>query len=210
MTKIYLTIILIFFIIVRPTQLFGQTYNKIIPDKDYYDFINYDILNDSFKIIHHVFKSKIALDAKLLYYSDSSDFNKKNFASNCTDFIFYRREYNGKIFSNYLDTIFTRTDIDFFGQQLEAMKKTKRWKKSFENSVLIDSVEYDYNGKGFGGREMKFGVWGYSLPLFSSDKKYALIIKSNSVSLAHYIYKRNNNGGWDFVKKFREWALDYF
>lgn len=210
MPKKNLSLIWILLIVVCPTHFFGQTYNRIIPDKDYYDFINYNILNDSFKVIHHVFRSKIALDPKLLYYSDSADFNKKNSAINCTDFIFYRREYNGRIFSNFLDTIFTKSDVDFFGQQLDAMKKNKRWKKSVENSVFIDSVEYNYTGKGFRGREMKFGVWGYSLPLFSNDRNYVLIIKSNSVLLAHYIYKRNSNGGWDFVKKFREWALDYF
>ena len=209
MTKKYILISLFVFLIC-PVQFYGQTYNKIIPDKEYYDFINYDISNDSFKVTHNVFRHRIPLNAKLLYYKDSADFNKKNYANNCTDFIFYRREYNGRVFSNYIDTIFTREDIDFFGQQLNAMRKNEFWKKPLVNSVFIDSVEYNYNGEVFFGREMKFGVWGYSLPLFSKDKNYVLIIKSNSVSQAHYIYKRNRNGGLDFVKRFGVWALDYF
>jgi hypothetical protein len=210
MGKKYYFILWIVLFTVWPTQLFGQTYNRIIPDKDYYDFINYNILNDSIKVTHHIFRKRIPLNPKLLYYKDSIDFNKKNLASNCTDFIFHYRVFNKRVFSNYLDTIFTRADIDFFGQQLDAMRKNKRWKQPFENSVLIDSVEYNYNGNGFFGREMKYGVWGYSLPLFSYDRTYVLIIKSNSVSLAHYIYKRNKNGGWDFIKEFKVWALDYF
>jgi hypothetical protein len=210
MTKKCFFIIGAVFLLVGPIQFYGQTYNRIITDKDYYDFINYDILNDSFKITHNIFRYKIRLNPELLYYRDSADFNKKNFAINCTDFIFHRRVYDGRVLSNYIDTIFTREDIDFFGQQLHAMRKTKRWKEPFVNAVLIDSVEYNYNGKGFFGREMKFGVWGYSLPLFSKDRNYVLIIKSDSVSSAHYIYKRNKKGGWDFVKTFGEMALDYF
>lgn len=183
----------------------GQTYNKIISDKEYYDFINNDILSDSFKIVHHVFRNRIKLDRNLLYYKDSADFEKKNLP----EFIFYRRTYEGQILSNHLDTIFTRADIDFFGDQLNATKKIKVWKKPFNNSILIDSPEYNYNEQGLTGREMKFAVWGYSLPLFSLNRNYALVIKSTSIDEAHYVYKRNDQGGWDFVKKFQAWALHF-
>ena len=189
---------------------FSQTYNKIITDQEYYDFINSDISNDSVKVLHHIFRKRISLNKKLLYYKDSTEYIKRNNGQYKDQFIFHHVVFKGRVFSNYLDTIFSKEDIVFFGEQLKAMRKNEYWKKEFKNSVFIDSLEYDYNGKDPFGREMKFGVWGYSLPLFASNKNYALIIKSNSVSRAYYIYRRSNKGEWNFVKKFNEWALDYW
>jgi hypothetical protein len=133
------------------------------------------------------------------------DFLLKNVYTN-SRFIFRRLPYGDKTLTNELDTIFTRQDIDFFGEQFRAMTKDTIWKIPFVNSILIDSVEYDKKDKRVWGRRMKWGVWRYSLPLFSLDRHYAIIIKTNSVGGGYYIYRLNESGEWILFKIINQWA----
>jgi glutathione synthase/RimK-type ligase-like ATP-grasp enzyme len=181
----------------------SQTYNSIISDKVYYDFINKDILRDSIKVKHHIFRLRFQLNPDEFYFKDSADFYSKNNNSNYK-FIFRTGAYR----SNELDTIFTRRDIDFFGEQFKAMAKGTAWQSPFVNSILIDSVEYDKKDKHVFGRRTKWGFWRYSLPLFSLDKRYAIIIKLGSGSGGYYIYRLNKKGEWILVKILNQYAED--
>ncbi|MCX6318579.1 MAG: hypothetical protein NTW29_14900 [Bacteroidetes bacterium] len=185
----------------------AQTYNTFISDKEYIDFINKDILRDSIKVKHRIFRIRHKLYPDELYYKDTADFSTKNTFQN-THFIFKKLSYgnNKNILTNQLDTIFTRRDIDFFGEQLRAMKNDTTWTSSFVNSVLIDSVEYDKKDKRVWGRRLKWPVWRYSLPLFSADRRYAIIIKSTAFGGGYYIYKRIENGDWMLIKILNQWA----
>ena len=182
----------------------GQTYNKIIKDEEYIDFINKDILRDSVKAKHRVLKRQYPLTVAQFYYKDSADFISKNTYQN-QYFIFKRLQYGDKVLTNSLDTLFSRKDIDFFGAQLEAMKPDSLWKYSFKRAKLVDSAEHTDN------RRVKHTVYSYSLPLFSFDKSYAIIIKTFYCGLlcgggAYYVYRRNSFGDWDLVMRINEWG----
>jgi hypothetical protein len=200
-------ILSIIFLFLGTASSYSQTYNKIIPDQDYYAFINNDITRDSVKVVQHIFRKIIPLYPDNFYFKDSADYLLKN-NSNKTIFIFKHHVWQSSVISNNLDTIFKRTDIDFFGEQLKSMKKRNTWKKSFVNSVFIDKVEYDENDKNVFGRRAKYGVWGYSLPLFSRDRRYAIIIKLNSVKEAYYVYRLNKENDWELIKEFNTVAID--
>jgi hypothetical protein len=179
----------------------SQTYNAIISDKEYYDFINKDILRDSIKVKHHIFRERYPLYPDEFYYKDSADYYAKN---NHASFIFRTGAYR----SNELDSIFTRRDIDFFGEQFKAMTKDTTWRAPFVNSIFIDSVEYDKNDKRVFGRRHKWATWKYSLPLFSLNKHYAIIIKLSSGLTGYYIYRQIENGEWVLVKIINQYAED--
>ncbi len=201
-TKHYLLFILL---ACQVNRGISQTYSKIISDELYYSLINDDILSDSLTGVRHILKNRIPLEPKLSYYKDSADFKKKNKLTNMRPFIFHKYIYNGKVYSYHLDTIFSRKDIDFFGEQLKAMKK-KRWKKPFANSILVDSVEYADDPSTY-IRETKFGVWAYSLPLFSYDRNFAFVIKQTPATAAYYVYKRNKDGKWEVLRIFNVYSI---
>ncbi len=92
----------------------GQTYNKLITDKEYNEFITKDIFRDSIRSIHHILKTRYPLIADHFFFKDSVDYETKNSYQNL-NFIFRRLNYENKILTNSLDTIFSRKDIDFFG-----------------------------------------------------------------------------------------------
>jgi hypothetical protein len=111
----------------------------------------------------------------VFYYSDSADFAKKNNTSPPM-FIFKRQVYKGKTYSNYLDSIFNRSDIDFFLQQIEAFTPQKEWLKPFKKSYLVkesDVIDKTNYHRVKGGKV----ILNYCLPVFSVDKRKAILIK---------------------------------
>jgi hypothetical protein len=181
----------------------GQTYNKLISDKEYYDFINNDIRCDSIKGKHRILKTRYPLTLDDFFYKDSLDYKGKNNYRN-PHFIFRRLQYGNGVLTNFVDTIFTRTDIDFFGTQFQAMTKDTVWQTSFKNSILVDSAEHITYSR------TRHVVYRYSLPLFSYDKTYAIIIKTFYCGMlcgggAYYIYRKNGLN-WTLIKKLNEWG----
>lgn len=183
----------------------SQTYNSLISDNEYYDFINKDILRDSIKVKHHIFRKHYPLFENEFFYKDSAEYLLNNVITNI-HFIFRRFPYGNKTITNNLDTIFSRRDIDFFGEQFRAMTKDTIWRNTFVNSVLIDSVEYYKDEKLHWSQRAKWGVWAYSLPLFSLDRQYAIIIKASSVGGGYYIYKLDEHGEWILIKILNPWS----
>ncbi|MBK8788186.1 MAG: hypothetical protein IPN43_17270 [Chitinophagaceae bacterium] len=184
---------------------YSQTYNSLISDSEYFDFINKDILRDSIKVKHHIFRKHYPLLENEFFYKDSADFLLKNVTTNI-HFIFRRFPYGHKTITNDLDTIFNRKDIDFFGEQFRAMTKDTIWRIPFTNSIFIDSIEYEKDDKQVGRKRSKWGVWAYSLPLFSLDRHYAIIIKASSTGGGYYIYKLDEYGGWFLIKILNPWS----
>ena len=186
-----------------------QTYNKIISDDEYHEFINKDLARDSIKVVHHILKKQLNLDLNTFYFKDSADYLKKN--NNIKNKAFIFRHYTttlGYTYSNKLDSIFKREDIDFLGLQIKNMTNIHTWTAPFTNSVLIDEVEYEECQNCLGGIKPKYGVWLYSLPLFTKDRQFALIIKENTTINAFYLYKRTSTGDWVLIKRFNESFID--
>ena len=101
---------------------YGQSYSKVVSDKEIVNFINEDILRDSIKRKHQIWEKIIIPHLDVFYYKDSADFYKKNKSD---FFIFQHNEYKGRIYSHFIDTLFTRTDIEFFKTQINGLKKQK-------------------------------------------------------------------------------------
>ena len=180
----------------------GQTYSKIILDSEIVSFISSDILNDSIKMTKSIQRKMFAVNLDDFYYKDSSDLIKKNENS---QFIFRYHIFHGREYTNHLDSLFSRKDIDFFYTQIKGQKKKENWHKSFTNSILVDNVELDSN------HYAKQVMYSYSLPLFSFDKKRVIIIKGFYCGFlcgggAYYIYERDNDNNWLLLRKINEWG----
>lgn len=181
------------FLIMMNSVAFSQTYSTVISDSLIIDFINLDIKRESMVNKKLIRNEITALNKEDYYYKDSIDFNFQN--KRYPFFIFGRHDLKGRILSHGIDSFFTREDIDFFLLQLDGITKRKHWKNPFINSILVNKIEQDENKK------VEKVMFTYSLPLFSADKKKALIIKGFFCGLlcgggATYIFKKNNNNEW--------------
>jgi hypothetical protein len=193
---------LVFTFILSTTFSYGQTYSKVISDTEIINFITTDILNDSIKGSKTIRRKIFSLYPDIFYYKDSADFVIKN---KNTSFIFRYDIYNGRVFTNHLDTLFSRKDIDFFYQQIKGLRKNTQWKKAFKNSVLVDDAELDAD------RNAVNIMYSYSLPLFSADKRRVMIIKSFFCGLlcgggAYYIYEKDQGNNWHLIRSVNEWG----
>lgn len=183
----------------------AQTYSSLISDKEIIDFINEDISKDSIKTRRPIRQNFWKPDKETFYYSDSADFARKN-NSFPPLFIFKRQVHRGKVYTNGLDSIFSRADIDFFLNQIESFTSWNTWIRPFKNSSLIREADMadknDYH-------KVKDGkvVFIYSLPLFSIDKRKAIIIKGFYCGFlcgghGYYVYSLNEKNEWVMIKEF--------
>ncbi len=190
-------------------NIYSQTYSSLIPDKEIIDFINEDILKDSVKVQRPIRQNFWRPNKEDFYYSDSTDFAQKN-NSFPPYFIFKRQVYNGKVYTNNLDSVFTRADIDFFLHQIESFTSQEDWVKPFKRSYLVKETDMtdkkDYH-------KVKDGkvVFIYSLPLFSADKRKAILIKGFYCGFlcggsGYYLYSLNAKNEWKIIKEFNVYA----
>ena len=197
----------------------SQTYSKVISDDEIIKFINLDIKRDSVDGIKTVRREMFKLFKDVFYYKDSADYEYKN--NNNSQFIFRRHFFKGREISFRLDTIFNRKDIDYFLKQINGLKQRKSWEKEFDNSKFFDDVklasntrvDLNYNNRVKLGYDYRVEsvIYTYSIPLFSADKKKAIIIKGFFCGLvcgggAYYIYKKMDNNEWMLLTKANEWA----
>src|SRR5688572_9337561 len=212
----YIIVIVVF---LSPELLKAQTYSNVIPDDEIIDFINQDIRRDSVWGIKSINREMIKLFEDVFYFKDSVDYNYKN--DNVLHFIYRKHVVSGRVLTYYPDTIFTRQDINYFLLQINGIKEKAAWESNFMNSKLIDDVRFDSNSRvetNYIGR-VKLGpvnrpeqvIWYYSLPLFTFNKKRAIIIKYFYCGLvcgggAYYIYEKTNNGGWKLIGEINHWA----
>jgi len=107
-------IVIVFFL--SSDLLKAQTYSSIISDDEIIGFINQDIQRDSVKGIRSINREMFKLFEDVFYFKDSADYYYKN--QNISTFIFRKHIFRGRVFTYYLDTIFTRQDIDYFLLQI--------------------------------------------------------------------------------------------
>ena len=192
------------FFIVFGFILSAQTYSKIISDSAIIEFINKDILRDSIKAVKAIQRSIYTLNRDDFYYKDSIDFRIKNNTNGHFIFKYYKIRFQNVI-TNNIDTFFSRDDIDFFNTQLKGFRKRFYWKKSFINSFFIDEPELNANNYA------KQTMYSYSIPLFSLDKKRAIIIKSFFCGFlcgggGYYIYEMREDSQWELIKIINRWG----
>jgi hypothetical protein len=177
----------------------SQTYSKVISDLEIVDFIGRDLLRDSIVSLNPVFwKPRL----NNFYYKDSADLASKN---DNPEFIFSRYVMrNGKVVSDHLDTIFSRADIDFFKSQIQSISKRNRWKKVFRGTTFNEDFKLDSTN------HTKQTIYRYSIPVFSLDRRHAIVIKGFYCGLlcgggAYYLYRRTATD-WELLKEFKQWG----
>ena len=144
----------------------------------------------SFKATRHVDNDILKLRLDNFIYTDSSTLNKQ-FAQN----IFSK--------ANKLTEYFNKDDADYFVRQINQQRKDK-WQLKIKGIKLFDAIELINN-------RVDKVLYSYSLPLFSADKKYVIIIEGFFCGLVcgggnYNLYERQLDNSWKKLKQFNEWA----
>ena len=145
----------------------------------------------SFKAIRHVDNDILKLHPSNFIYADSLTLSNYEFAQN--------------IFSkiNKLTQYFNKEDADYFVQQINQQRKDK-WQLKIKGIKLFDTIELINN-------RVDKVLYSYSLPLFSANKKYVIIIEAFFCGLVcgggeYNLYERQNDNSWKKEKTFNQWA----
>ncbi len=145
----------------------------------------------SFKAIRHVDNDILKLHSDNFIYVDSTTINNYQFAQN--------------IFSkpNNLIQYFNKDDANYFVQQISQQSKDK-WQLKIKGIKLFDTIELINN-------RVDKVLYSYSLPLFSINKKYVIIIEAFFCGLVcgggeYNLYERQSESSWKKVKTFNQWV----
>ncbi|MBY0478542.1 MAG: hypothetical protein K2Q24_12915 [Chitinophagaceae bacterium] len=162
-----------------------QTYSSITTDKEIVDFINWHVNNDKRYSEEPLLRKRVI--NKEISYWDSTHFipgSSKNNRYNDGMYLF-------KDEHKFLDTIFTAEDKEFFFQQFRSQLDSQ-WQHSFKKAKQRIVV---------GSKPKKWRR--YSLPLFSIDKNYVILMEDYLCGhLCGYrsinVYKRTKDG-WELI-----------
>lgn len=144
----------------------------------------------SFKASRHVDNDILKLHSNNFIYPDSSSLNNYEFAQN----IFSK--------TNKLTHYFNKDDANYFVRQINQQRKDK-WQLKIKGSKLFDTIELVNN-------RVDKVLYSYSLPLFSADKKYVIIIQAFFCGLVcgggdYNLYERQQDNSWKKLKQFNHW-----
>ena len=185
--RLFITIIFFSFCL----TISAQKYSNVIKDTAITNFMTWLLKNDtSFKAVRHVDNDIIKLQSDIFFYVDSSSVNNYHFGQNI-----FSKENN---FMQYIN----KDDANYFVQQINHQRKDK-WQLKDKGIKLFDTIELVNN-------RLDKVLFSYSLPLFSTDKKYVIIIEAFFCGLVcgggdYNLYERQGDNSWKKVKKFYHW-----
>lgn len=169
----------------------AQRYSKAIEDTAIVNFMTWLFSSDTSvkarkQVDNHILKPDVINFA----YADSGSLNYYQFARN----IFQKR--------NGLRTYFTETDANTFVNQVKGQRKF-RWNLKSKQIRFVNTVELINN-------RLEKVLYSYSLPLFSADRKYVIIIEAYYCGLVcgggeYCLYERQSNGTWRKLTQFNQW-----
>ncbi len=173
--------ILFCLLLIVASSTYGQTYNKLIPDKDISDFINWKLINDTFKngnVPKKFFNFNTTIikwrPVELKYDSTKSKAENEG-----------RSIYNPR--TRFLDSILSLKDKEFIIRQSNSYI-TNEWTFDIESDI-IEKENYKYY---------------YTLPLFSLDKQYAILKEvyycGQTCGEERTILYQHTNKGWIWYK----------
>jgi hypothetical protein len=144
----------------------------------------------SFKAARHVDNDILKLHSDNFLYADSLSLKNYQFAQN----IFSK--------ANKLTRYLNKDDANYFVRQINQQRKGK-WQLKIKGIKLFDTIELVNN------RVDKI-LYSYSLPLFSADKKYVIIIEAFFCGLVcgggeYNLYERQTDNSWKKLKQFNHW-----
>ncbi len=144
----------------------------------------------SFKAVRHVDNDILKLHTDNFIYADSSTLNNYQFAANI---------FNKK---NKLTKYFDKDNANYFVRQIKQQRKVK-WQLRIRDIQLFDTIELVNN-------RVDKVLYSYSLPLFSVDGKYVIIIEAFYCGLVcgggdYNLYERQQDNSWKKIKQFNHW-----
>ena len=169
----------------------AQKYSTVIKDTAITNFITWLLKRDtSFKATRHVDNDILKLHTDNFIYADSLTLNNYQFAQNI---------FNKK---NKLTQYFNQGDANYFVRQINQQRKDK-WQLKIKRIKLFDTIELVNN-------RVDKVLYSYSLPLFSADKKYVIIIEAFFCGLVcgggdYNLYERQQDNSWKKIKQFNHW-----
>ena len=98
---------------------------------------------------------------------------------------------------------FNKNDASYFVRQINQQRKDK-WQLKIKGIKLFDTIELVNN-------RVDKVLFSYSLPLFSVDKKYVIIIEAFFCGLVcgggeYNLYERQTDISWKKIMPFNQWA----
>ncbi len=170
---------------------FGQKYSSVIKDTAIINFMFWLFDSDtSFRTTRHVDNDILKLHPDNFIYADSTTLNNYQYAQN----IFGNK--------NNLTQYFNQGDANYFITQIQAQCKNK-WQLKFKNIKLYDTIQLINN-------RVDKVLYSYSLPLFSIDKRYVIIIEAFYCGLVcgggdYNLYERQTDNSWKRIKQLNHW-----
>ena len=141
----------------------------------------------SFKAVRHIDNDILKLHSDNFIYSDSSTLKNYQFAQNI---------FNKKL---SLTQYFNQEDAKYFVQQINKQRKAK-WNLKIKGIKLFDTIRLVNN-------RVDKVLYSYSLPLFSVNRKYVILIEAFYCGLVcggggYNLYERQHDNSWKRLKQF--------
>lgn len=185
------TIIILIIILSCNKLINAQTYTSVISDQEIYSFMNWMIKNDTKGFGESNFMRKQIMSEIVPW--DTSDFIIID-----TALLTHKQQYyQGAIVFGHtqdIDTIFNNQDLVFIYEQYTSLQN-KVWTTRFSRSLLRNEPM------------LKRPYRRYSIPLFSSDRKYVIIKSYYNCgnlcgSFGYMLYRKIDLHKWVYVKTF--------
>jgi hypothetical protein len=169
----------------------AQKYSKLTKDSSIKNFMTWLFKSDTaFKAIRNVDNDILKLQTDNFIYTDSTTLNTYLFAQNI---------FNKK---NKWTKYFHEADANYFVQQVKQQRKTK-WNLKINGIQVLDTIELVNN-------RVDKVLYSYSLPLFSKDTKYVIIIEGFYCGMLcgggnYNLYERQLDNNWKKIETCNHW-----
>jgi hypothetical protein len=187
MRRLFIIVILLYCLPVA-----AQKYSKAINDTAIINFMSWLLRNDTADIVRYIDNDILQNQHENFVYPDSSALHSNTSSQN----IFSKH--------NNLMTFFKREDAAYFEKQITAQRK-KKWDLKLKKIKLLNTIRLNKNNS------LEKVLFSYSLPLFSQNHHYVIIIEGFFCGLVcgggeYNLYKRQSDTAWKKIKTFNGWA----
>lgn len=169
----------------------AQRYSRLVKDTAILHFMTWLLQTDtSVHTNRWVKKELLKLNINTFFYADSVLLRNYQFAQNI-----FRSEIG-------LKQYFSKEDADYFVKQVKA-QRNKKWRFKINKVTLRDENNQPGNVK-------KPAVYGYSLPLFSANGRYVILVETYYCGITcgegnYYLYERQPGNNWIKIRGFNHW-----
>jgi hypothetical protein len=168
-----------------------QRYNRVIKDTAIINFMAWLFKSDTaFTGIRHVDNDIRSFPAGNLVFPDSLQLKDYQYATN----IFQPK--------NKLAAYIKKEDAAYFLSQVNTQRKTK-WQLKIKGIRLYDTIEMANN-------RVDKVLYSYSLPVFSKDNRYVIIVQAFFCGLVcgggeYNLFERQADNTWRLLRAFNQW-----